>query len=193
MDRTDIRNRYRRRLLGWTVVSIFVGPLLSGLFSSGPSPSMNISFAASIFDDNTGNEVGQLESDFRWKISEYGWPLKSIRIITKEDNLAMNAKELPAPNASEAARRQARNQLNQQARQFDSLYSPLKIDYPALILDWSVFSLPLALFAWLLCWRGYQKRLQNLEDHICIGCSYDLTANVSGVCPECGLAFGSQD
>jgi len=31
-----------------------------------------------------------------------------------------------------------------------------------------------------------ERRQQRLKNNICTECGYDLTANVSGVCPECG-------
>jgi hypothetical protein len=33
-------------------------------------------------------------------------------------------------------------------------------------------------------WRDEQQRRRKLG--LCLRCGYDLTANVSGVCPECG-------
>lgn len=47
--------------------------------------------------------------------------------------------------------------------------------------------LPLAgLGAWL--WRSEKRSLMG---H-CSKCSYDLTGNTSGVCPECGTPFGPE-
>ena len=37
-------------------------------------------------------------------------------------------------------------------------------------------------------WRGF-RRFQRKETYRCLHCGYDLTGNVSGVCPECGSAI----
>jgi hypothetical protein len=34
--------------------------------------------------------------------------------------------------------------------------------------------------------RAFWKRRRNARG--CLGCGYDLTGNISGVCPECGAA-----
>jgi len=55
---------------------------------------------------------------------------------------------------------------------------------------WALFVLTAALpCAWT---RGYLKCLRSARDcdGVCRICSYDLTGNVSGVCPECGVAVG---
>ena len=31
-----------------------------------------------------------------------------------------------------------------------------------------------------------RRRMRRLQEGLCINCGYDLTGNVSGVCPECG-------
>jgi hypothetical protein len=52
---------------------------------------------------------------------------------------------------------------------------------------------PVAL-AWLL--HRHQKtilRRRLLEEALCPKCFYDLTGNVSGICPECGTAFRWED
>jgi hypothetical protein len=41
-----------------------------------------------------------------------------------------------------------------------------------------VFAVP-TVFAW------YRDHRRDLAEH-CVGCGYNLTGNVSGVCPECG-------
>ena len=38
--------------------------------------------------------------------------------------------------------------------------------------------------------RFLQPELWKFMPHTCGGCGYDLTANASGVCPECGRAAG---
>jgi predicted amidophosphoribosyltransferase len=35
--------------------------------------------------------------------------------------------------------------------------------------------------------RRWQKRFR-LRHGLCVTCGYDLTANTSGICPECGMA-----
>jgi hypothetical protein len=34
--------------------------------------------------------------------------------------------------------------------------------------------------------REQHRRLSNSDPGVCVSCGYDLTGNVSGVCPECG-------
>jgi hypothetical protein len=46
-------------------------------------------------------------------------------------------------------------------------------------------------FLFRILWRtpvreAIRKQLNHLGVPICIGCGYDLTANTSGICPECG-------
>ena len=47
----------------------------------------------------------------------------------------------------------------------------------------------LAVFAAIGCWREL-RRVPTLRPGICFNCGYDLTGNISGVCPECGTAEG---
>jgi hypothetical protein len=48
---------------------------------------------------------------------------------------------------------------------------------------------PLALFAVLLCWALRRSLLlRRRKPGHCPSCGYDLTGNLSGVCPECGQA-----
>jgi hypothetical protein len=44
----------------------------------------------------------------------------------------------------------------------------------------------MALIVNIFARRRLAKRLDRLLAGRCIGCGYDLTGNVSGVCPECG-------
>ena len=47
----------------------------------------------------------------------------------------------------------------------------------------------LALYLWL-----YRRRIrlgQHAAHGLCVHCGYNLTGNVSGVCPECGTAAAS--
>jgi hypothetical protein len=50
----------------------------------------------------------------------------------------------------------------------------------------------LAIAASILAWyrmdRPREIRAERLEKGQCLRCGYDLTGNVSGVCPECGRA-----
>ena len=54
------------------------------------------------------------------------------------------------------------------------------------------FTMPVLLsilpFVWLFRWR---KR-RSLPDNPCPSCGYDLTANTTGECPECGEAIGTE-
>lgn len=66
---------------------------------------------------------------------------------------------------------------------------PNRIDFisgPALLIPlWIPFVLVL-LPTLLLFWVDLQRRFRGS----CLNCGYDLTGNVSGVCPECGMAVG---
>jgi hypothetical protein len=37
-----------------------------------------------------------------------------------------------------------------------------------------------------LWWTGHRRRRKRETTDVCVQCGYDLTGNVSGVCPECG-------
>ena len=39
--------------------------------------------------------------------------------------------------------------------------------------------------------RRERRRRDRRERGLCAKCSYDLTGNVSGICPECGMPIGS--
>jgi hypothetical protein len=43
------------------------------------------------------------------------------------------------------------------------------------------------MLAWWKIDRPYELRQERLAQGQCPGCGYDLTGNVSGVCPECGV------
>ena len=38
--------------------------------------------------------------------------------------------------------------------------------------------------------RGPLRRWRRRRKGLCVKCAYDLTGNVSGVCPECGVMAG---
>jgi predicted amidophosphoribosyltransferase len=42
-----------------------------------------------------------------------------------------------------------------------------------------------------LLWSAMQFRLRRPPPGLCTDCGYNLTANTSGVCPECGSAISS--
>lgn len=41
------------------------------------------------------------------------------------------------------------------------------------------------------CVAVYRDTLHNVPRGVCAGCGYDLTGNVSGVCPECGASVSA--
>jgi len=69
---------------------------------------------------------------------------------------------------------------------------------------YSYFELVLMVVRWALVWgtpfwgvlwallyvRFRNRLLQNWPELICLRCGYNLTGNVSGVCPECGMSVG---
>ncbi|MDB5299671.1 MAG: hypothetical protein JWO87_1334 [Phycisphaerales bacterium] len=42
--------------------------------------------------------------------------------------------------------------------------------------------------AWYVRYRRRLKRAAGARHGLCRSCGYDLTSNVSGICPECGIA-----
>lgn len=50
---------------------------------------------------------------------------------------------------------------------------------------WTVIGLCLCYPA-ILLWLRLRRQLRANEDKLCARCQYDLTGNLSGVCPECG-------
>jgi predicted amidophosphoribosyltransferase len=65
------------------------------------------------------------------------------------------------------------------------------LNYP----DWRSYSVSVPL--WFLCLalgayptvafvRGPLRRRRRRKRGLCVNCAYDLTGNVSGICPECG-------
>jgi hypothetical protein len=57
-------------------------------------------------------------------------------------------------------------------------------------LPWLAFAALGTVGAYVLARYGVIQplltRQWRQEDGLCVACGYDLTANVSGVCPECG-------
>ena len=55
------------------------------------------------------------------------------------------------------------------------------------------FWMPSAFFATVLwsCYRPLYHLRRRRKMGLCVLCEYDLTGNVSGVCPECGTKIGS--
>ena len=59
---------------------------------------------------------------------------------------------------------------------------------PLIVVFGATLSAFLALHYW---WDQPAQRLRALHRmHLCRHCDYDLTGNVSGVCPECGTPTG---
>lgn len=57
-----------------------------------------------------------------------------------------------------------------------------EIDFPL----WVLFVL-LAVYPAVVFHRGPLRRRRRRSQMQCVACGYDLTANVSGICPECGM------
>ncbi len=51
---------------------------------------------------------------------------------------------------------------------------------------WALFVL-LAIYPAVVLYRGPLRRRRRRAKMQCVACGYDLTANVSGICPECGM------
>ena len=67
---------------------------------------------------------------------------------------------------------------------------PIAYTVRALYTPWAFWTFITALLpAWAL--RHRLRRLHRQSPGRCPHCSYDLTGNVSGICPECGTARGS--
>jgi hypothetical protein len=53
------------------------------------------------------------------------------------------------------------------------------------------FLTPLAMIPYLFCFgwrvRTEWRKTKRLKNNLCLKCGYSLTANVSGICPECGV------
>jgi hypothetical protein len=68
------------------------------------------------------------------------------------------------------------------------------VPYPQMKRDWVIGSLVLAGAALGFLWlalashRKASRQRKRLKNGHCVPCGYDLTGNVSGVCPECGTA-----
>jgi hypothetical protein len=60
----------------------------------------------------------------------------------------------------------------------------------AVILAFLALVPPLLILAGALFSRRLWKAADRLRPGLCRSCGYDLTGNVSGVCPECGGASG---
>ena len=60
-------------------------------------------------------------------------------------------------------------------------------------LPGSLVLLLLALYPTITFVRGPLRRYRRREKGCCLKCGYNLTGNVSGVCPECGEPAGQND
>ncbi len=65
--------------------------------------------------------------------------------------------------------------------EYDRVLRIARIDTPLPML-----AILFALFSMLLGIRGPLLRRRRRKRGLCVKCEYDLTANVSGTCPECG-------
>ena len=50
----------------------------------------------------------------------------------------------------------------------------------------------LVMLAWFRWDRPFEIRQECKAKGLCVTCGYDLTGNVSGVCPECGAAVAGR-
>ena len=50
----------------------------------------------------------------------------------------------------------------------------------------------LTVWAIHVLYRPPERRRERREHGLCVACGYDLTGNVSGVCPECGEGAGGR-
>lgn len=55
------------------------------------------------------------------------------------------------------------------------------------------FFLAFTLYPAIVLSRGELRRRRRRKRGLCVRCGYNLTDNVSGVCPECGAAVSGQD
>ncbi len=51
---------------------------------------------------------------------------------------------------------------------------------------WPLLVIPISIL--FRSWRSYRLTRYRHGHGLCVECGYDLTGNVSGVCPECGTA-----
>jgi hypothetical protein len=64
-----------------------------------------------------------------------------------------------------------------------------RVEVSRLLADLAVvLGVPLAAWLAFRFWRGKARRRKGA----CLRCGYDLTGNVSGVCPECGTSIGAK-
>jgi len=56
------------------------------------------------------------------------------------------------------------------------------------IVDWWLLAL-CAMILPMIWLREPWTRFRNRDRNLCVSCSYELTGNTTGVCPECGTAF----
>jgi predicted RNA-binding Zn-ribbon protein involved in translation (DUF1610 family) len=68
---------------------------------------------------------------------------------------------------------------------------PVAYTVHALYAPWAFWTLLTALLPATAIWR-WRRRLSQSRRGLCNSCGYDLTGNVSGVCPECGNAVVPQ-
>lgn len=69
-----------------------------------------------------------------------------------------------------------------------SLHNPAKNVHGVGVPLWMIF-LAFAAYPTLAFMRGPVLRQRRRRKGLCFACGYDLTGNVSGVCPECGEGY----
>jgi hypothetical protein len=65
---------------------------------------------------------------------------------------------------------------------------PIGYTVHALYTPWALWAVLTALLSVTAFWR-HRRRSMRIKRGLCLSCGYDLTGNMSGVCPECGKAL----
>jgi hypothetical protein len=66
-------------------------------------------------------------------------------------------------------------------------------DGQLLIFAAGIVSAPVMAFLWAHVWTRFRNHLRAIQPaHLCRVCGYNLTGNISGNCPECGVSAGAE-